>query len=113
MADKNFHDYVVNDVMRDIPGITSRAMFGGYGIYRSGVFFAIIEDGKIWLRVDDSNKGDFEEMGSNAFTYSMKDGRIMTMAYWDLPEEILENREELEMWVEKSVQAAIKSKKKK
>ena len=31
--DQSFHDYVVNDVLVGISGITSRAMFGGWGIY--------------------------------------------------------------------------------
>ena len=39
---KNFHEYVIGDVLGHISDITSRAMFGGYGMYLEGGIFAII-----------------------------------------------------------------------
>ena len=36
--DTAFKDYVVGEVLREIDGITARAMFGGWGIYRHGFF---------------------------------------------------------------------------
>ena len=41
---ESFHEYVIGDVLGHISGITSRKMFGGYGIYLDGVIFAIITD---------------------------------------------------------------------
>jgi len=32
------------------------------------------------------------------------------MSYWELPEEILENREELNIWIEKSLEVKTKTK---
>ncbi len=41
-AKNSFDDYVVHDVLGHIDGISARAMFGGHGIYKDGVIFAII-----------------------------------------------------------------------
>jgi TfoX/Sxy family transcriptional regulator of competence genes len=37
----------------------------------------------------------------------------MSMAYWELPEDILESRDDLSVWVEKAVQASVWDKTKK
>lgn len=107
--DQDFNDYIVNDVMKDIPGITSRSMFGGWGIYQNGIFFALISDGELYFKVDESNIEDYKERKSHPFVYETH-GKKMEMSYWLLPEEILEDRTELPEWIEKSVKA--KSKKK-
>ncbi len=39
--------------------ITSRAMFGGYGLYYQGVLFCCIVDNVLYFRVDEMNKKDF------------------------------------------------------
>lgn len=39
---EGFLHYVLEEVMGDIPGISSRVMFGGYGIYKDGIVFAMI-----------------------------------------------------------------------
>ena len=51
----------------------------------------------IYFKVDDANHADYEKQGSKS--------------YWQLPEEIMEDRDELEMWIAKSVKANIKDKK--
>lgn len=94
-----FHDYVIHDVLGGIPGITSKAMFGGYGIYKDGKIFAIIVDGELYFKVDDNTVLDFKKLGSSQFTYEKKDGKKYAMNYWLLPEEIMEDNEKLELWV--------------
>jgi DNA transformation protein len=101
---EEFHEYVMSDVFAGIPGITSRAMFGGWGIYKEGKIFAIIVEGELYFKVRDSNRSDFESRGSHPFTYENK-GKKVTMSYWLLPEEIMENREALFDWVERSLRA--------
>ena len=100
-----FHEYVVGDLLAGIPGVTSRAMFGGYGIYRNGVIFAIIADGRLYFKVDETNRSDYEHYESKPFTYVSPKGKKMTMGYWELPEEIMEERGEILEWVNKSVAA--------
>jgi len=100
-----FHDYVVHDVLIDVPGITSRAMFGGYGIYQNGLIFAIIVGEKLYFKVDDANKNDYASRGMEPFRYTMPNGKPYEMSYWEVPEEIMENREEMHEWVARAVAA--------
>ena len=53
--DNSFHEYVMRDFLGDISGITSRAMFGGWGVYKDGTIFGIIFDGELYFKVDKSN----------------------------------------------------------
>jgi len=111
---QEFHDHVVYDVLSGLPGIASKRMFGGYGIYRDGVIFAIItSDGELYFKVDETLKEKFKKRGSRPFIYEgHKNKKPVEMPYWMLPEEIMEDREQLEEWVEDSVKASKRSKRK-
>jgi len=77
-------------------------MFGGWGIYKRGKIFAIVADGELYFKVGDSNRAEYETHGSHPFIYESK-GKPMTMSYWLLPEEIMESREDLAEWIERSL----------
>lgn len=109
--DDSFHEYVMNEVFAEIDGISSRAMFGGWGIYRNGIFFALISDGELYFKVGKGNKADYEKLGSKPFVYTGHKNKNITMSYWLLPEDIMENKDELEKWIDKSVEARKGSKK--
>jgi hypothetical protein len=49
--------------------VTIRRMFGGAGIYSDGQMFALLFDGAIFLKVDDTSIPDFEREGSRPFVY--------------------------------------------
>jgi DNA transformation protein len=105
-----FHDFVIQDVLANIPGVTSRAMFGGYGIYKDGKIFAIIAERRLYFKVGEDNRADYERAGSKPFTYTRPNGKPYEMSYWELPEEVMENREELPHWVEKALAQDVKKK---
>lgn len=91
--DTSFHDYVTYDLLQNAPGITSRAMFGGWGIYKNGIIFAIIVESELYFKVNDQNRSEFEKIGSHPFVYKKADGKQVSMSYWVICEEIMENRE--------------------
>lgn len=101
-----FVDFVINDLLAGLPALTHRRMFGAYGLYTAGKFFAIIDDGTLYLKADEKLKEAFEEAGSTAFTYPTKDGEHVSMNYWSLPEEALEDHELAKAWALKSIAIA-------
>jgi|SRR3989344_3827070 len=107
--DDSFHEYIMSEVLQGIDGVTSRPMFGGFGIYKDGAFFALISKGELYFKVDESNKSDFEKYDSKPFVYTDHKGKDVTLSYWLVPEEIMENKGELAKWVDKSVEARRKS----
>lgn len=104
--DQSYHDFVIEDLLGDIDGISSRAMFGGWGIYKNSLIFAIIAEGELYFKVDDSNRRDFEKLGSHPFVYSQGNHKPTAMSYWLLPAEVQEDRELLAKYVNKSVAAS-------
>lgn len=101
--DKSFHDYVIYDVLGNVRGITSRPMFSGWAIYQDGVVFGIIIGTELYFKVNDSNRYEFEKIDSHPFSYTKGNGQEVTMSYWLVPEEIMENREVLARLMETSV----------
>ena len=86
--------------------VSSKAMFGGYGIYSGEFIFAIVVDGVLYLKVDDSNIKDYIQAGMKPFTYPSKQGKPISMSYWRLPIDILESNEDLPKWVSKAIAVA-------
>ena len=93
-----FRDYAL-DLLGGISGITSKAMFGGHGIYRNGKIFAIIADDELYFKAGEESKEFFEAEESHPFTYKRM-GKTYRMNYWLVPEKIMEDREKFAEWVD-------------
>jgi DNA transformation protein and related proteins len=85
-----------------------KRMFGGAGVYASGVIFALLDDGVVWLKGDEALGEAFEATGSRQFTFPTKDGRTMSMAYWTLPDTALDDPDEAVAWARRSLEVAVK-----
>jgi DNA transformation protein len=83
-------------------------MFGGSGLYRDGVMFALAINGEIFLKSDDLSAPAFEAAGCRAFMYA-KDGKSVTMCYWSIPDTALDDREILKQWADLAYQAALRT----
>lgn len=101
----DYRDYVLEQ-LGHVASITSRSMFGGVGIYADGLFFALIDDDTVYLKVDDGNRDDFLAAGSEPF---MPMGST-PMGYYSLPEEVLEDEDELRLWANKAIAVAGRAK---
>ncbi len=108
--DSEFHDYVLYDLLGDNLRITSRKMFGGYGIYLNGVIFGIIAEDVLYFKVDDSNQEEFVSRGSKMLTYLSK-GKEVPLPYWEVPADVLEDRGMLLDWMFTSVEVTIRGNK--
>lgn len=108
--DESFHEYVV-DLFRNFPGITSRGMFSGWALYQRGIVFAIIAEGELYFKSDKHIQKYFEQVDSHPFVYVRKDPKPVTLSYWSVPEEVMEDEEELALWVERSVEAGKRARK--
>lgn len=107
MADASFKDYVI-DQLTDVGGVGARAMFGGFGIYKGGVMFGLVAMDELYFKVDDSNRADYETRNSKPFVYEGKN-RPISMSYWRVPDDVLENADDLKTWAMKAYDVALKS----
>jgi len=98
-----FTEFVV-DQLEACGSITSKRMFGGVGIYAADLFFAILDNDVLYLKVDDSNRADFERVGSGPFRPYGDDSEVMQ--YYNVPVDVLENATELGRWAAKAIAVA-------
>ena len=95
----------VLEQLAGLPGVTSRRMFGGVGLYCDELFFGLIDDDALYLRADDSNRADFLTRGMGAFR-PYADRPQLSMSYYEAPAEVLENPAALVSWAQRSVGVA-------
>ena len=110
MTDIWFTEYVLEQ-LEAFGGVTARRMFGGQGLFKGGLMFALIAEGELFFKVDDSNRPDFEAMKSQPFTYEKKEGKTASLSYWYVPEEIIEDSDDLKEWAMKAYAVAVKARK--
>jgi DNA transformation protein len=104
-----FREYALEQMGRVEP-VTARAMFGGVGIYSSGLFFALIDDDTVYLKVDDTNRADFQAAGMGPFRPFGEDSP--SMSYFELPAELLEEPDRLRPWMHKALEVARRKRRK-
>jgi len=99
----SFRDYVV-DQLAELGFVTVKKMFGGAGVYYDGLIFGLLADDVLYFKVDDSNKSDYVRAGMEPF--QPFDDKPMVMPYYEVPVDILENRELLAEWAMKALSAS-------
>jgi len=89
--------------------VTVRRMFGGAGLYCEGRIFGVVADDVAYLKVDNSNREDFVRAGSAPFNPypEIATGRS---SYYEIPAEVLEDRQVLAAWAARSLAVARKKK---
>jgi DNA transformation protein len=98
-----FRDFVL-DQLAGIADLRSRRMFGGVGLYSGERFFGILAADELFFKVDDSNRAGYEAAGSEPFRPVMD--RPVSMSYWRVPLEVLEDPAELVVWARVAVAVA-------
>lgn len=84
-------------------GVTSRGMFGGYGIFVDGVMFGLVDrSGEVHLRVDSETQGRYQEAGG------LPHGK---MPYFSVPEFVRRDPDTLRAWAEDAAAVARAAKK--
>lgn len=100
----SFLAYVL-DQLAGLGRVRSRRMFGGVGLYCDDLFFALVDDDTLYLKVDDGNREEFLARGLRPFQ-PMPDKPEYSMSYYAAPAEALDDAEVLVAWARKSVRAA-------
>jgi DNA transformation protein len=101
----------IRELFAQFGPVTVRRMFRSAGIFADGLMFGLINDGTIYLKVDDGSIPDFEREGSQPFTYtrSKRAGRV-ELPYWRLPERLYDDPEELAAWARRAFAIAERKK---
>jgi len=108
-VEKEFVSYVV-ELLQPMGAVCAKSMFGGHGVFLDGLMFGLIADSILYLKVDKQTLGDYTVRGLEPFTYNKK-GQVMKMAYYQAPEEALDDGEELNRWAIDAYEVALRARK--
>lgn len=99
---------LVVEQLRPFCPVTVRAMFGGWGIYRDGVFFALVADDTLYFKSDDENRAQFEQASPGPFTFRKK-GETVVTHYFAVPEDAFEDPQVMARWARLGYAAALRA----
>ena len=113
---KDFADYCC-ELLSGVGSPVAKRMFGGWGISVDGVTIAVIADltklggsnEKLYLKVDDATKKQFEAAGGKRFEMVSK-GKVMGMNYYTTPDETMESANAMLPWARLALNAALDAK---
>ena len=102
----DFIDYL-SDVLAPLGSVRGKRMFGGIGIYIDNLFCAIIVNDYLYFKGDDANEAQFISRKCPAFTYE-KNGVDFSMRYYRVPDEALDDANEMLRWARLGLEAALR-----
>lgn len=97
------------DVFAPWSDVSVKRMFGGLGVYRDGLMFALVAYGQLYLKVDEVNRPLFEKSGGKPFVYEGK-AEPVTMSYWTPPADFFDDEDVLRACADAAFAAALRAK---
>jgi DNA transformation protein len=88
--------------------ISSRAIFGGVGVFIDDRLLAIVMGEKLYLHTDKSNLDDYVARGMPQFK-PYPNAFDLTTDHHEVPLDVVNDTEQLKVWGERALSAAIES----
>ena len=105
-ADSDYVDFVL-DCMAGVGPVRPVRFFSGTGLVMDGVQFAMItKSSRLFLVVDDETRPRYQAAGMEPFWYTRKTGRREVHRWYELPEDVLMDSDELRRWVADAIRIA-------
>jgi DNA transformation protein len=108
MAVRDSYREFVLEQLRHGGEVTWRRMFGGVGLYAAGVFFAVLDDDTLFFKTDATTRPEYEARGLKPFQPFGPDTQVLP--YHEVPADVLENVNELKVWMARAVAVAAQNK---
>ncbi|WP_341895369.1 TfoX/Sxy family protein [Ferrovibrio terrae] len=85
--------------------VQNERLFGGHGFRIDGEMFAVILRGTLFFVVDDQSRPRFEAAGMGPFTYARKSETRVVPRWYELPEDVLLDADDLRDWMRDALAA--------
>jgi len=82
----------LDDQLAGLPDFCWKRMFGAYGLYAGGVFFGIVDDGRVYFKTDDTTRPLYQAEGMQPFRPTEKQ---TLKNYYQVPIHILDDAQAL------------------
>lgn len=100
---------LLRDLLAPLGDIVIKPMFSGSGVYADGQFFALVFDGKLYLKSDASTAARFDSESLAPFSYTTK-SKTVTTSYRHVPERCYDDPDEMLDWAREAMSVAAKVK---
>jgi DNA transformation protein len=91
-------------------GGTLRRMFGGIGVFKAGLMFALVAADILYMKADEATAPRFAAEGFGQWIYPGRD-RPVPMPYWQVPDRLFDDADEFREWALIAFDAAERTKK--
>ncbi len=105
VASAAFAEYL-REQLAPLGPIALRRMFGKTGVFCEGLMFGMVTENTLYFRVDDQNRATFKEAESFPPLNYQKHGRTIDLAFWRVPERLMDEPDELIVWARAALAAA-------
>lgn len=99
---------LASELLAPLGRVRSRRMFGGHGFYVDDIFLALVAGERLYLKVDDATRGQFEAAGCEPFAFTAKGERVV-LGYWTVPAEAMESPALMQPWARLALSAALRA----
>ena len=86
--------------------LTFRRMFGKTGVFCEGVMIGMVTHNTLYFRVDELNRSLFSEAEAYPPLNYVKQGAEIDLAFWRVPDRLLDAPEEFTAWARAALAAA-------
>lgn len=94
---REFLDHIA-DQLAGFGPVAFRRMFGGAGLFRGGLMFALISRDTLHFKVSDANRDAYLAAGSKPFTYRRLGSDALLTSYYEVPAAVLDDPDMLAEW---------------
>lgn len=105
VASRGFASYLTEQ-LAPLGRITVRRMFGKSGVFCNGLMLGIVTEDALYFRVDAQNEAIFEEARATPPLNYQKGGKTIDLAFWRVPDRLLDEPEEFVTWARAALAAA-------
>jgi DNA transformation protein len=105
VASNGFAEFL-RDQLEPLGHVALRRMFGKTGVFCDGVMLGMVTEDTLYLRVDDENRETFKEAAASPPLNYAKGGHLIDLAFWRLPDRLIDEPDELLAWARAALAAA-------
>jgi DNA transformation protein len=98
-----------NDLFAPFGKIAVRRLFGGEGLFRDGLMFAIVHEGMLYFKTSEESRKAFIAEGSGPLFYKFKNAEGVLTSYYELPDRLYDEPDELAEWARIAFAVALQS----
>ena len=99
---QQFKDFIL-DQLSSLDAVEPRAMFGGYGLYRGGVFFGIIHKNRLYFKTDPDDAASTEPYRARGMKPFRPNKKQPLKSYYEVPADVIEEPAALAEWAARAV----------